>query len=62
MDNYGQFMNLIKFGDLISLLNTGLFELEPGTILFARPLMEDGIYHEEHDIVEAWVRTLILIG
>ena len=54
MDNYGQFLNYISFGYLISLLNAGLFELEPGTILFARPLTEDGVYHEEDDIVEAW--------
>lgn len=32
----------------------GLFELKPGTILFARPLREDGIYNEENDIAEAW--------
>lgn len=32
----------------------GLLELAPGTILFARPLLEDGIYLEEHDIAEAW--------
>jgi hypothetical protein len=32
----------------------GLFELEPGTIVFARPLREDGIYKEEDDIVEGW--------
>ena len=54
MDNYGQFRNFISFGYLISPLNIGLFELEPGTVLFARPLTEDGIYHEEDDIVEAW--------
>jgi len=29
-------------------------ELEPGTILFARPLREDGIYREEDDIAESW--------
>lgn len=33
---------------------SGLFELEPGTIVFARPLREDGIYKEEDDIVEGW--------
>ena len=32
----------------------GLLELEPGTILFTRPLCEDGIYLEEDDIVESW--------
>ena len=32
----------------------GLLELEPGTILFARPLQDDGIYLEEDDIVESW--------
>ena len=32
----------------------GLLELEPGTILFARPLREDGIYSEEDDIAQAW--------
>jgi hypothetical protein len=32
----------------------GLLELEPGTILFARPLREDGTYLEEDDIAEAW--------
>lgn len=32
----------------------GLLELKPGTILFARPLREDGIYLEENDIVESW--------
>lgn len=32
----------------------GLLELEPGTILFARPLRKDGIYLEEHDIVVSW--------
>jgi hypothetical protein len=32
----------------------GLLELEPGTILFARPLREDGIYMEENDIAESW--------
>ena len=32
----------------------GLLELEPGTILFARPLREDGIYREEDDIAESW--------
>jgi hypothetical protein len=30
----------------------GLFELEPGIIVFAQPLREDGIYKEEDDIVE----------
>jgi len=34
--------------------NKGLLELKPGTILFARPLTEDGVYQEENDIVEAW--------
>jgi hypothetical protein len=28
--------------------------MEPGTILFARPLTDDGVYHEERDIAEAW--------
>lgn len=28
--------------------------MKPGTILFARPLREDGIYREEDDIVESW--------
>jgi len=32
----------------------GLLELEPGTILFARPLCEDGIYLEKDDIAESW--------
>ena len=32
----------------------GLFELECGAILFARPLREDGEYREEDDIVESW--------
>ena len=32
----------------------GLVELEPGTLLFARPLREDGIYQEEDDIAQAW--------
>jgi hypothetical protein len=36
------------------MVNTGLLELEPGTILFARPLTEDGVYLEEDDIAEAW--------
>ena len=54
-----------KHGTLFDILNTapiynynisflGLQELEPGTILFARPLREDGIYHEENDLVETW--------
>ena len=33
---------------------TGLFELESGTILFARPLKSDGDYHEKDDIIESW--------
>lgn len=37
------------------MLNTSsLFELEPDTIIFARPLCEDGVYREEDDIVEGW--------
>ena len=32
----------------------GLLKLEPGTILFARPLCKDGVYLEEHDIVVSW--------
>ena len=32
----------------------GLLELEPGTILFARPLCKDGVYLEEHDTVVSW--------
>jgi len=28
--------------------------MKPGTILFARPLREDGNYREEDDIVESW--------
>jgi hypothetical protein len=28
--------------------------MEPGTILFARPLTDNGIYCEENDIAEAW--------
>src|SRR6266567_8221447 len=32
----------------------GLFELESGAILFARPLRKDGNYREEDDIVESW--------
>ena len=35
-------------------MQSGLFELTPGTILFARPLTGDGIYLEENDIAEAW--------
>jgi len=31
-----------------------LFELETGTILFARPLCEDGKYDEKDDIAVAW--------
>jgi len=33
---------------------TGLLELEPGTILFAWPLQEDGIYQEKDNIAESW--------
>jgi len=33
---------------------SGLLELKTGTILFARPLREDGIYREEDDIAECW--------
>ena len=32
----------------------GLVELEPGTLLFTRPLREDGTYQEEDDIAQAW--------
>ena len=32
----------------------GLFELEPGTVVFAWPFREDGVYHEKDDIVEGW--------
>jgi len=28
--------------------------MKPRTILFARPLREDGIYSEEDDIAESW--------
>ena len=58
MNNYGPFHNLnllfiiFEFHFYISM--AGLLELEPGTILFARPLREDGVYLEENDIAEAW--------
>ena len=32
----------------------GLFELKPGTVVFAWPLRDDGVYREEDDIVEGW--------
>ena len=60
MDNYGQFTNSILFSELFIFIFVfcygiaGLFKLEPGTILFARPLTDDGLYNEENDIAEAW--------
>jgi hypothetical protein len=37
-----------------NILFIGLLEIEPGAILFARPLREDGVYLEEDDVVESW--------
>ena len=37
-----------------NLLFLGLFELEPGTIVFAWPFREDGVYDKKDDIVEGW--------
>ncbi len=58
MTNYGPSIslidNLFKQPSQFCWRNAGLFELEPGTILFARPLTKDGIYLEENDVVESW--------
>ena len=54
MENYGQRIQLCYQLTHFRTIISGLFELESGTILFARPLRKDGRYREEDDIVEAW--------
>lgn len=46
--------NIISNIYLFFFFFSGLLELKTGTILFARPLREDGIYREEDDIAECW--------
>ena len=54
MNEYGMLLDILIATSSNSIYCSGLFELKPGTILFARPLREDGIYREEDDIAESW--------
>ena len=55
MEEYGYAIKLLLFATFYNnIFCSGLLELKPGMILFARPLCEDGIYQEENDIVESW--------
>jgi hypothetical protein len=56
MEKYGEPLGFVRgYGrSHFPTITPGLFELEAGTILFARPLREDGYYREEDDIVESW--------
>jgi len=50
-------MDFMRFATRLSYdrqFHLGLIELKPGTIIYARPLRDDGIYQEEDDIVEGW--------
>jgi len=54
MDRYGRRIGYFHIYIFNIPLSSGLFELETGTILFARPLCEDGNYDEKNDVAEAW--------
>jgi hypothetical protein len=56
MIKYGQYIptTILLALTFLNVITLGLFEMESGTILFARPLRTDGNYQEKDDIAEAW--------